>query len=237
MTEPVVFLPGMMCDSRVFSPLMQVLSASRSVMIAPVTTGERVEELGSALLDQLPRRSAIIGHGLGAIVAMEIIRRAPDRVGRLCLMSAHPLAETPVDAAAREPEIIGARAGRLDEVMRVAMPAETFAPGPKRLELQNLMVRMALDLGPEVFVRQSRALQRRRDQQGTLRRIKVPSMVLGGAHDRLVPVKRQAFMAELIPGAVFHQIDNAGHLPTLEAPGECLDAIYTWLKAPVPQGA
>ena len=93
---------------------------------------------------------------------------------------------------------------------------------------------MAQDLGPDIFVRQSRALQRRRDQQGTLRKIKVPSMVVGGAHDSLVPVKRQAFMAGLIPGATFHQIDNAGHLPTLEAPGECLDLIFAWLKAPMP---
>ncbi|WP_158964612.1 alpha/beta fold hydrolase [Chachezhania sediminis] len=232
MTEPVVFLPGMMCDARLFAPQVQVLSARRATMIGPVTGGERVEEIASALLDQLPHRSAVVGHGLGAIVAMEITRRAPDRIARLCLMSAHPLAESPQDAAEREPLIIGARTGKLDEVMRKVLPSGALAPGPRRLDLMNFVGAMARDLGPEVFVRQSRALQRRRDQQPTLRKIRVPAMVLCGRHDTLVPAKRQSFMAELIPGARFVEIETAGHLPSLEAPKATLEALGAWLSIP-----
>ena len=48
---------------------------------------------------------------------MEIIRRAPDRVSRLCLMDTNPVSKTPVRAAEREPQIIAARTGRLEEIM------------------------------------------------------------------------------------------------------------------------
>ncbi len=77
-----------------------------------------------------------------------------------------------------------------------------------------------------------RALQRRRDQQATLRKIKVPALVMCGAHDRLTPVKRHEFMAELIPYAKLHIVEDAGHVPTLEAPEEVTEVLRTWMRQP-----
>ena len=92
---------------------------------------------------------------------------------------------------------------------------------------------MARDLGPDRFVSQSRALQRRRDQQGTLRRIKCPTLVLCGEHDQLCPPQRHALMAELIEGASLSIIEGAGHLPTLEQPEAVNDLLTDWLRAPL----
>ena len=233
MTEPLVFLPGMMCDARLFGPQIAELSADHCVTIAPVTQGERIEEIASGLLDQLPARFALAGLSMGGIVAMELLRRAPDRITRIALMDTNPLAETPSVAAAREPQIVGVRTGRLEQVMREEMKPHYLAPGLHRGEVLDLVMEMALTLGPEVFVRQSRALQRRRDQQGTLRKCKVPTLVLCGAHDVLCPVKRHTFMAELIPYAKLVVLENAGHLPTLEAPAETTQALRDWMKQPL----
>ncbi|MEP1519770.1 MULTISPECIES: alpha/beta fold hydrolase [Rhodobacterales] len=233
MAEPLVLLPGMMCDARLFGPQIAELSADMTVTVAPVTRGERIEEIASGLLDELPARFALAGLSMGGIVAMEILRRAPDRITRLALMDTNPLAETPVVAAAREPQIIGARTGRLEQVMREEMKPNYLAPGPYRHEVLDLVMDMAMTLGAEVFVRQSRALQRRRDQQGTLRKCKVPTMVLCGAHDALCPIKRHTFMAELIPYAELEVIEDAGHLPTLECPDQTTAALRKWMAMPL----
>lgn len=82
-------------------------------------------------------------------------------------------------------------------------------------------------------MRQSRALQRRRDQQKTLRGCKVPALVLCGVHDALCPVKRHTFMAELIPYAELRVIEGAGHLPTLEQPEATTAALRHWLAQPL----
>lgn len=232
MKEPVVFLPGLMCDARLFGPQIAELSSDRAVMCAPISQGERIEEIASDLLDALPMKFALAGLSMGGIVAMEILRRAPERVTRIALMDTNPLPETPQVAAAREPQIIGARSGRLLEVMLDEMKPNYLAPGPQRVDVLNLVMDMAATMGPEVFVRQSRALQRRRDQQSTLRKCKVPALVLCGEHDLLCPVKRHVFMAELIPYAELKVISNAGHLPTLENPGATTEAIYEWLAQP-----
>ncbi len=233
MGEALVLLPGTMSDARLFGPQIAELSSDTAVMVAPVTQGERIEEIASGLLDLLPKRFALAGLSLGGVVAMEILRRAPDRVARIALINTSPLAETPGVAANREPQIVKVRSGRLAEVMREQIKPSSLAPGPYRGEVLELAMDMAQTLGPEVFIRQSRALQRSKDQQVTLRKCKVPALVLCGAYDPAHPVKRHEFMAELIPYARLRVLENAGQLPTLEQPEETTAALRDWLKQPL----
>lgn len=232
MIEPVVFLPGMMCDARLYEPQIRAFSATHPVMVAPITHGQRIEEIASAILPLLPAKFALAGLSMGGIVAMEILRRAPERVTRVALMDTNCLAETPQVAANREPQIVKVKSGKLIEVMRDELKPIYLAPGPRRPAVLQAVMDMAHTLGPEVFIAQSRALQRRRDQQSTLRKIRQPALVLCGAHDALCPVKRHTFMAELIPHARLVVLDDAGHLPTLETPDETNDALWEWLHQP-----
>ncbi len=233
MTEPLVLLPGMMCDDRVFTHQIRALGATRAIMIAPTCNGERIEDMVVPLLGQLPQRFALAGHSMGAIVAMEVLKRIPRRVTRLCLISTNPLPESPAFAATREPLIIAAQSGRLIETMREMMPDDFLAPGSKRLEINNLLEDMAVDLGPDVFVAQSRALQRRPDQQGTLRKCGVPTRIICGENDPLTPVRRHEFMANLIRDADLSIIKDCGHLPTLEQPEKTTQAMREWLDQPL----
>ncbi|MEX0287394.1 MAG: alpha/beta fold hydrolase [Paracoccaceae bacterium] len=232
MNEPLVLLPAMMCDARVFSHQINALSRDRTVVVASLNGGERMEEIASALLDQLPPRYAVFGLSFGGLIAMELMRRAPERMTRACLMGCSPLPEAPADAAAREPLIISARIGRMDEAMNGTLRSDHLAPGPTRMQVMGQVRLMAEDAGAEAFVRQCRALQRRRDQQSTIRRLKIPVHVACGEHDTLVPIKRHQFLAELIPNSTFSVIPDAGHLPPLEQPEATLQMLQDWLAGP-----
>ncbi len=232
MRDPLVFLPGLMCDAHLFAPQIMAFSAEHAVMVAPVSQGERLEEVASALLDQLPQRCALAGHGLGGMVAMEILRRAPDRVSRLALMDSTPLAETPQSAADYEPAIIKLKSGQLEEAVEALIPQGALAPGPGRVTLAAELIAMAERVGEGGIIRQIRALQRRRDYQSVLRRCKVPTLILCGAEDRLMPAKRHEFLADLIPYARLEIVEGAGHLPPLEQPGAVTEALRGWLEQP-----
>lgn len=232
MSEPLVLIPGMMCDARLWGSQVAAFSGERAVHLAAITGADTVEALADAVLADAPPVFAMAGLSMGGIVAMEVIARAPERVTRLALFDTNPKAEVAAVAEAREPQIAAARAGRLVEVMRDEMKPNYLAPGPGRADVLDLVVDMARDLGPEVFEAQSRALQRRPDQQETLRGVRVPSLVLCGAHDALCPVHRHELMAELIPDARLVVVPDAGHLPTLEQPEAVNAAMRAWLAAP-----
>ena len=226
---PVVLLPGMMCDARLFAPQTAALSPDRAVTLAPVAAHDDVGALADAVLAAAPARFALGGLSMGGIVAMEVHRRAPGRVAGLCLMDTNPRAEAPEVAARRHPQIAKVRAGGLRAVMRDEMKPNYLADGPRQGAVLDLCMAMAEALGPEVFERQSRALMRRPDQCDSLRTVAVPTLILCGAHDTLCPLERHATMAALIPHARLAVIDGAGHLPTLERPEDTTAALRAWL--------
>lgn len=233
MPDPVVFLPGMMCDGRLFWPQIVALSPSRAVHVAPLTGASSVGALAAEVLANAPRKFALVGLSMGGIVAMEVLRRAPDRVTRIALLDTNPLPETPARAAEREPQIIAVRTGRLEQIIRDEMKPTYLANGPARKDVLDLVVDMALHLGPDVFVSQSRALQRRPDQQTTLRQCRSPALILCGEQDALCPVKRHEFMAELMPDSRLEVIADAGHLPVLEQPERVNSILLDWLDSPL----
>lgn len=227
---PLVLLPGMMCDGRLFGPQIAAFGA-RALHLAPLVAGDTVQALAARVLADAPPRFALAGLSMGGIVAMEVMAQAPDRVDRLALLDTNPRAELPEVQARRAPQMAAVAAGRLAEVMRDEMKPNYLTDGPNRAEILDLCMQMALSLGPEVFLRQSRALRDRPDQQDRLRHVTVPTLILCGRDDALCPVERHALMHSLIPHSTLHIVESAGHLPTLEQPLETTAALARWLEA------
>ena len=76
-------------------------------------------------------------------------------------------------------------------------------------------------------------LQRRKDQQAIMRRIKQPALVICGELDGVTTLKRHEFMAELIPHAKLEVVPDAAHVPTLEQPQVMTDIFRAWMKQPL----
>ncbi|MDA7827905.1 alpha/beta hydrolase [Rhodobacteraceae bacterium] len=231
MTEPLVLLMGKFCDARLFEAQISEFSRTRMVIVAPIFYGSRISSYALDLLSQLPPKFALLGHDLGGFVAMEILRKAPERVLRFGLMSSNALSDTPQDAAARENELILIKAGRIkDVVAEEAM--KSLAHRVERNFTIGTLQTMAAAFAPEHAIDQIRAFQKRPDQQGTLRKCKVPAVVICGDQDPITPVRRQDVMAAMIPYSKLHVIENTGHYPTLESPEATNAAIADWLAQP-----
>lgn len=227
---PLVLLPGMMCDARLFASQIADFSGKRPLHCAPIGGQDTVQALAAGVLAHAPPRFALAGLSMGGIVAMEILRQAPARVAGLALLDTNPKAELDEMRARRGPQMDKVRAGRLDAVMRDEMKPNYLTDGPHRAEILDLCMDMALSLGPEVFLNQSRALAARPDQQDTLRGYRGPALVLCGRDDALCPVERHELMHELIAGSTLRIVDDAGHLPTLEQPDKTTAALAAWLE-------
>lgn len=230
MSEPLLLIPGLLCDARAMLAQMLTVGPACTVQVALPTQGQTVEVISQAVLEGAPPRFALMGQGLGGLIALDIIRRAPDRVTRIILSATDPLPEDPKVAAEREGRMVAARAGRLGEMVAHEI---TLADGPDAAMVLALQRDMAFELGEGVYLRQSRALQRRPDQQKTLRRAAMPALLFAGAADRIVTPRRMEFMASLMPRATLHVLEGAGSLPTIEAAEAVNSALTNFLAAPL----
>ncbi len=227
---PLLMLPGMMCTADLFSPQLRYFSSQRCVQVAALQGHHTVQALAQDVLKNAPSEFALCGLSMGGIVAMEVIRQAPQRVKGLALLDTNPLAELEEVKTNRLPQIQQAHSGKLSELMQEQMIPKYLARADRHPDIINCCIAMAELLGPNVFEQQSLALRDRPDQCESLRQVSVPSLVLMGAQDQLCPLDRHQLMHQLIPQSQLVIIDNAGHLPVLEQAKETNYHLYNWLQ-------
>lgn len=195
-----------------------------------MTEHQDMQRLAAEVLRHAPPVFALCGLSMGGIVAMEVLRQAPERISGLALLDTNPLAELDSVKQRRAPQIEKVQAGGLLGVMRDEMKPNYLADGENKKDILELCARMALELGADVFVRQSLALRDRPDQSDTLRAARIPTLVLCGEQDRLCPPERHRMMHDLIPGSKLVVVPEAGHLPVLEQVEVSNHHLQLWLQ-------
>lgn len=166
-------------------------------------------------------RACVVGHSLGAAVAAWLAAAAPDRVGRLVMVA--PAANldslSAVDYLLAAPFVgwlasVGAMAG--GGVVLGAGPLRRWVAEATALDERYLRSARRMLLAPRAwraFVREQRFLVRDLPSlEGRLADISVPTTVVAGTGDHVVPITAARRLARQIPGAELVELPHAGHL-------------------------
>ncbi|MEO0436953.1 MAG: alpha/beta fold hydrolase [Pseudomonadota bacterium] len=230
--SPVVLLPGMMCDQRLWSHQRYALAGHADVLCPIYASYASVASIAKDLLGRLPRYFSLAGLSMGGIIAFEIMRQAPERVLRLALLDTNYRAEAPARRALREQQIEQVQAGGLARVLREELKPNYLARAHRtNSKLLDQVLAMGLDLGEEAFVAQSLALRDRRDSTSILESIQCPTLVLCGEEDSLCPIELHAHMAEQIVKARLIVVPECGHLSPMEQPAVVNRELEFWLHS------
>jgi pimeloyl-ACP methyl ester carboxylesterase len=233
--ESVILVPGLLCDAVVWREQSMALSGGCSLRIASHELSDSLGRMAERILDTAPPSFSIAGHSMGGRVALEVLRRAPDRVARLALLDTGFEALDAGDAGVRE------RAGRyrlLDIARRDGMlvMGREWARGmvhPSRLTDAALMdaIHQMLARAPLAqFEAQINALLQRPDCTALLPTIRVPTLVLCGSQDGWSPLARHVEMAKRIAGSLLVEVPDCGHMSTMEQPHAVTRALRAWLE-------
>ncbi|MEO8100231.1 MAG: alpha/beta hydrolase [Acidobacteriota bacterium] len=237
MKQPLILLPGLMCDRTVWEAQITALSdIADSQPMEWRLEHDSFGKMAEAVLASAPARFALAGHSMGGRVAFEVLRRAPERVMRIAVMNTGvvPLA----DGAAGEEEERGRR--RLLELAFAqgipAMAAEWLkgmVPAHRMQDtaLIQAIVSMFERKTPELFLVQQEALLARPDARPLLPQIACSALVLTGEDDVWSPPVRHQEIAAAIPNAKLVLIPKSGHMSTMERPGAVADAMRDWLTS------
>ena len=170
----------------------------------------------------------LVGTSVGGYVALAALRRSPNRVNSLVLANTRASADSAEARIAREDMLACLRAEGVPGVAQRMLP-RLLGPTTRRVQpdlvdaLERLILRNSAD-GVDVAIR---AMRDRPDSTDLLPGIACPTMVIGGAEDAVVPPADGEALARQIPGAVSVTIDDAGHLPNIEAPVVFTEAMMT----------
>ena len=186
------------------------------------------------LLDGLQIAEPVVVGGLsmGGYIALSIAARHPDRLKALMLMNTRPSADTPEAASARKSLASRVEAsGEVTEAVEAMLPKlfskNTFEHQPGLVaRMHDLMARTPA----RAIAGTLRGLAIRPDRIADLAGIEVPTLVLAGAEDAVIPVEEAETMARLIPGAKLVIIPESGHLSPLENPSATDAAILGFLQ-------
>jgi pimeloyl-ACP methyl ester carboxylesterase len=158
------------------------------------------------------------GLSMGGYVALSLALRYPDRLRGLILMNTRATADAPATAKVREDLARELEAtGKPDPVVDSMLP-KLFAPSTymNHPELVERVGERALRSNPRGLANTLRGLAVRPDRSSELARISVPTLVMTGADDQMIPAADSFAMADRIPGSQLVMIPEAGHLAPLE---------------------
>jgi len=235
---PVLLLPGLGATVGSWGPLLSDLAA-RHRCIAVDNRGSGSSDLpdgrfgmadmaddACAVLDALGvERAHVVGSSLGGMVAQALALRHPRRVRSLTLAASSPGVTSIPSHPSLAYHLLAARsrsiAARTRHLNAILHGPATIVDHPERLD--ESVGGLGFPSGAGVR-RQLRAALRWSGLH-RLRRIGVPTLVLHGSHDRLVPAVNARLMARLIPEARLHLLERAGHFFITDAPVEAAAAI------------
>jgi len=190
----------------------------------PFDTLEDLVYLYLDLLDVLDLHDVILmGMSMGAWVAVEIAVRNTSRLSRLILVDAVGI--KPGDRDTRDiADILGLPA---PEVANLLFHDRAQAPSLPTMTDEQV-TRLAGDRIAHAMYTWEPYMHNPKLQYW-LHRINVPTLLLWGASDRMVPVAYAEAYRQMIPGATLVVIPEAGHLPHIEQPDVVLQHVLAFV--------
>lgn len=225
----VLLIPGLLCDRHVWEPLIAALDGT--ALVADLSTQDDLSWMARDCLAMAEGPLAVAGHSMGARVAMEMARLAPERIQRLALLDTgiHPLREG--ERASRDEIVHYAHDQGMQALADRWLPGMVSAPNRANAELMRGLTDMVLRRDADLHARQIRALVNRPDAAAYLPGIACPVLLMVGRQDQWSPVAQHEDMARLLPDARLEIVEDAGHFAPVEQPDKVARICADFLTA------
>jgi len=180
---------------------------------------EQLADDCASLLEALDVNDRVIlgGLSMGGYIAFAFYRKYHQRVAGLILAATRAGADSPEVKQNRDKAVALARQSGAQAIAQSMLPKmmspKTYTEKP---ELVNLVSKMMQSTSVNGIVGDLLGMRDRPDSLSLLPQINIPTLLIHGADDQLIPLSEMQAMQAAIPGSVLRTIPNSGHLLNLE---------------------
>jgi pimeloyl-ACP methyl ester carboxylesterase len=184
----------------------------------------------TALMDELALGQAVIvGHSMGALVALHLAGFASSRVSRVALLGfAYPMAVGEALLAAAKANDPAAFA--MMTTWSHSYQSQLGGNPQAGVYIMNTMRRILEGCAPDVLYNDLNASHTYSAGHDAARAIEAPVTIISGASDRMAPPRAVTEIAELINGVRIETISNCGHIPMSEQPEQTHRALVAAIR-------
>lgn len=228
--KPVVLVTGQLLTNAIWTPQVDAFGSRFDLHFANHYSDDSIADMAARLLAEAPPAFDLVAHAMGGFIAFEVLRKAPERVASLALLSTFASADTPAQTERRQGYIRLVEAGRFPDIVEERIPMLVHPAQRENEALLGIVRNMALDTGQERFLAQQRAIMGRIDSRPALGAITCPTMILWGRQDGITTHEHQQEMVATIANARLEIVENCGHLMTIEQPATLSHILGDWLE-------
>jgi pimeloyl-ACP methyl ester carboxylesterase len=185
------------------------------------------------VLDELEiEKVTLVGHSMGGYVALQTLRRHPERLEGIVLLSSTPNPDSPQKLLDRDREIAMVEGGHKDLLASTAAKNGFASDNLKRMQDEIIFLEeQVLVTEPEGVVALLRGMKEREDSNELLRQSSLPQLFILGKKDNYIPLEVAEQMVADHPQAEVAWLENSGHLGYFEEPEACAQAIRRFMGA------
>jgi pimeloyl-ACP methyl ester carboxylesterase len=242
--EPLLLIQGLGFSADMWYRLLPVLESryrvirydARGVGRSDVAPGpysiEGMAADAMAILDAAGERTAhVFACSLGGIVAQEAAINDTERFRSLILCCTHPGGEAAVWPGADVMQMLTERSSlSAEDSIRASIPFGYAPTTPADRIEEDITRRLSIPMTAEGYTNQLMAGLGYPGTKPRLHRITVPTLVITGDVDRMVPPANSDILAASIPDARKVVVPGAGHVLFTDAPEALTDAMLEFLS-------
>ncbi len=242
--HPILFIHGYPLGRRIWDPqLRNLLGMARLVVpdlrghgdSEPTDVPYSMELFADDCMTLCERREVkdpliVCGLSMGGYVSLQLVQKYKEHVAGLVLVATRAGADSDEGKKARDADIalLDSKGAStiVDKMLPRLLTPETLRRRPKVVELAERTMRKT---SAQTMAHDLAAMKARPDMREMLATIDVPTLIVHGKEDTLIPPKEAEAMGAAIPNATLVLIDGAAHLVNIEQPtafNEALKKFY-----------
>ncbi len=213
----IILLPARMLDCEMYENQVEEFSKNHEVVVADLTLDNSIKLMSDRIIKSYLKdgeKALFIGTSMGGYVALDIVKRYPNKVRGLVLVSTNARCDSLEQKLLRLKEI---KSILLDfDNIAFKMAKKIVSLNSKDEGLIEKVKKTSLKLGKMVFARQQYAIMRRENSIPYLQDILCPTLIVGGEFDQITRYDILEEMQRLIFSSKIVTIKDAGHISPSE---------------------